>query len=112
MQKSSGITRRAKRSDPPETSSLPTEVQETIAEAMPIYEQMYARRILPCAKGGVLRTADMIDGSNAKGAAGEAAGRAANGSGSASTLWTFGSRATRRPKMAASRTRRQCATST
>ena len=45
VQQSSGIRRRAKRSAPPEISSLPQEVQDTINEAMPIYDAMYARRI-------------------------------------------------------------------
>ena len=43
VQQSSGIRRRAKRSAPPEISSLPQEVQDTINEAMPIYDAMYAR---------------------------------------------------------------------
>jgi len=45
VQASSGITKRPKRSLPPVTTSLPSDVQQTIAEAMPIYEAMYARRV-------------------------------------------------------------------
>jgi len=44
---SSGITKRAKRSSPPQTDALPNDVRETIAEAMPIYEHMFARRLRP-----------------------------------------------------------------
>lgn len=42
---SSGITRRAKTSMLPQVDDLPAEVQETIAEAMPVYERMHARRL-------------------------------------------------------------------
>jgi len=42
---SSGITRRAKSSKLPPVDQLPPEVQETIAEAMPVYERMHARRL-------------------------------------------------------------------
>lgn len=42
---SSGITRRAKSSTLPPVDKLPREVQETIAEAMPVYEAMHARRL-------------------------------------------------------------------
>jgi len=44
---SSGITRRPKISPPPNTDSLPPEVRETIAEALPIYEAMFERRLRP-----------------------------------------------------------------
>ena len=44
---SSGITRRAKTSKLPQVETLPAEVQDTIAEAMPIYEMMHARRLRP-----------------------------------------------------------------
>jgi len=42
---SSGITRRAKSSTLPSVDKLPRKVQETIAEAMPVYEAMYERRL-------------------------------------------------------------------
>ena len=45
VQQSSGIQRRAKRSPPPEISSLPQEVQDTINDALPIYEELYARAL-------------------------------------------------------------------
>ena len=48
---SNGITRRAKRSKPPVVESLPPAVRDTIAEAMPIYEQMFARRLRPDGAG-------------------------------------------------------------
>jgi hypothetical protein len=83
VQNSSGITRRAKRSAPPDTSSLPTEVQETIAEAMPIYDRMFARRILPMGpQAAKLTTADMPTADEANGeakAGGSSPLRAANG---------------------------------
>jgi len=44
---SSGITRRAKTSELPSLDELPPEVRETIAEAVPIYERMHARRLRP-----------------------------------------------------------------
>ncbi len=44
---SSGITQRAKTSKLPPVDELPPEVQETIAEALPVYEKMYARRLRP-----------------------------------------------------------------
>ena len=44
---SSGITKRAKRSLPPSIEELPQNVRDTIAEAMPIYERMFARRLRP-----------------------------------------------------------------
>ena len=45
VQQSSGIKKRSKRSSPPEVSSLPKDVRDTIQEAMPIYERMYAQRV-------------------------------------------------------------------
>jgi len=62
VQQSSGIAKRAKRSLPPVTTSLPKDVRDTIDEAMPIYEMMYARRIRA---GGV--TAD-IEAANGRAA--------------------------------------------
>lgn len=47
VQRSTGIKRREKRSPPPSLSTLPADVQETIARAMPIYMAMSARRIRP-----------------------------------------------------------------
>merc|ERR1719231_771901 len=47
---SSGITRRAKTSMLPSIDALPPEVQATIAEAMPVYERMHARRLRPASK--------------------------------------------------------------
>jgi len=44
---SSGITKRPKRSMPPNVDTLPQDVRETIAEAMPIYVDMFARRLRP-----------------------------------------------------------------
>jgi len=42
---SNGISRRAKTSKLPSLDALPDEVRQTIAEAMPIYERMHARRL-------------------------------------------------------------------
>jgi len=43
---SSGITRRSKSTALPSMEKLPLEVREAIAEAMPVYEKMHARRLL------------------------------------------------------------------
>ena len=59
VQASSGIRKRAKRSLPPVVSSLPKEVQDTIAEAMPIYEAMYARRLRVSPPGLTVAGADI-----------------------------------------------------
>ena len=53
---SSGITKRPKRSMPPNVDTLPQDVRETIAEAMPIYVDMFARRLRP--KGSAAAAAD------------------------------------------------------
>ena len=59
VQESTGIRKRAKRSLPPVTSSLPKDVRDTIDEAMPIYERMYARRIRSGGAAAADGTADV-----------------------------------------------------
>jgi len=52
---SSGISARAKTSKLPSLDALPLEVRETIAEAIPVYERMHARRLRPSSTASNLR---------------------------------------------------------